>query len=91
MAIYIDNLRIEGCNVCVDVGEDSNVGTDGILTFYLSGNEFEKKDVKLYFPLQTEYASATPRTGDISKIKAILRAKGLTSQVTQLLQLCLPE
>jgi len=88
MAIYIDNLRVEDCKICVDVGEDSNAGADGTLSIYVSGTLATKKDVKLYFPLRKECVEDTPKTGNICKVKAILRGKGSTRQMTQLIKLC---
>jgi hypothetical protein len=88
MPIILRNLRIENCEICVDIGDHANQGIAGILKFEISGESAKEKKVKLFFPPRTECITPTQRDGKIHTVTAILTAGGEVEQETKALLFC---
>lgn len=90
MPIILRNLRIENCEICVDVGDHANQGITGTLKFEISGHLTKEKQVELWYPPRTENIPPTPKTGNVHTVTAILTANGESKHETKplLLQFC---
>jgi hypothetical protein len=82
---------MENCEICCDVGEYSNQGKEGTLTFEYSvdGATVKKeKRVKLFYPARTESIPPTPHTGKVHSVNATLEALGQKTAERQHLKFC---
>lgn len=88
MPIILRNLRIENCEICVDVGDYANQGVEGTLRFEISGQPPKERKVNLFYPPRTEGIPPTPRTGKIHTVKATLTAGSESKDEAKPLQFC---
>jgi len=91
MDLVLKNLRIEDCEICCDVGEYSNQGKNGTLTFEfkVDNNPVKRqKAVKLYYPPQKASIPPTPHTGLVHSVVATLVMDTQTKSERQDLQFC---
>lgn len=87
MPIIVQNLRMENCDIAVDVGDTANQGTNGTLEIYVSGNKTCSKTVSLFNKLTTVLCPAE-RDGNNHNVEAILTTSDETDKDTAVLRFC---